>query len=54
MHSAKEMTNSVDGQHQEIHIEGLENFSFINQPQEELELKDQFEKFIEQMQKNEV
>jgi len=50
MHSQqKDFTNSVDGELQPIHIDGLENFSFINQPQEELELKDQFEKFIEQM-----
>jgi len=32
----------------------MENFSFINLPDEELELKDQFSKFILQMRENDL
>ena len=35
-------------------IDGLENFSFINLPDEELELKDQFSNFINQMRMNDM
>lgn len=54
--SNKDLTsNSVEGyQEPTMIIEGLEKFSFINPPQEELELKDQFEKFIEAMRQNEI
>jgi hypothetical protein len=37
-----------------IVIEGLENFSFTDMPQEELELRQHFNKFIEQMRVNEI
>lgn len=37
-----------------IVIEGLENFSFIDMPQEELELREHFNRFIEQMRQNEI
>ena len=30
-------------------IEGLKNFEFVNTPQEEIELRTHFNKFIEQM-----
>ena len=54
--SNKDQTsNSVDGcTTEQLQIEGLDNFSFTNLPQEELELKDQFENFIETMRLNEV
>lgn len=35
-------------------IEGLENFSFGNLPEEEIELRHQFDYFIEQIRLNEV
>lgn len=35
-------------------IEGLHDFSFINPPSDELELKTQFDRFIEQMRVNEI
>ena len=37
-----------------IVIEGLENFSFNDMPSEEVELRDHFTKFIEQMRQNEI
>ena len=37
-----------------IEIEGLENFSYTDLPDEELELKGQFDNFIEQMRLNEL
>jgi len=36
------------------HIDGLEEFSFENSPDEELELKGQFGNFIEQMRLNDI
>jgi len=43
------------GKDQEIFtIEGLEDFSFMNPPQDEMELKHQFDRFIEQMRQNDA
>jgi hypothetical protein len=43
------------GQNQELFfIEGLQDFSFVSPPQDELELKTQFDRFIEQMRVNEI
>ena len=52
--SLRGMASATGLDQESIQIEGLENFSFVNQPQEELELKDQFAEFIEQMRQNEI
>ena len=52
--SLRGMAPATGADQESIQIEGLENFSFVNQPREELELKDQFAEFIEQMRQNEL
>ena len=47
-------TPQVDPNEGNIVIEGLENFSFTDTPQEEIQLRVHFNKFIEQMQINEL
>lgn len=44
----------IDPNEGNIVIEGLENFSFTDTPEEEIQLRVHFNKFIEQMQINEI
>ena len=48
------MDNNISKNEEMVSIEGLENFSYIDTPEEEQELRTHFNKFIEQMQINEL